>query len=808
MEKKIPELLAPAGSVSALNAAVRAGADAVYLGLQEFNARCGADNFTVETLKEACQYAHARNVKVYVALNTLVITRELPKVLKLAENALLTGVDAFIIQDTGLASEISRVAGPEFVHISTQMNIHNLAGISAAKALGAKRITLARELSLEEIKVISDFAHELGVEIECFAHGAICVCYSGQCLLSSCVGARSANRGRCAQVCRLPYSLVAGSKKRQVSDDKAPHLLSPKDMCTIDNLSDFIDAGVDSLKIEGRMKSPEYVKSVVGVYREILDQLQVNDEAKASKLQMEELKSNFSRGFTNGLLCGERGRDFMSYDRPNNRGIFVGRIKKKRIISEKICELEIETCGDLRIKDTINIWNKRGGTIIKIPDDAQIKGKKVTIRVVQNCKDIREKDRVFKVKSNDSEFKEDLKLPRVPLKAKVTMKIGVPILFEVEANEKCVRVSGDVVEEARTKEVSKSDVKEHFDRLGETNFELVSFDVDLDKGVGIGFSQIHKLRKRALDELYEKISNGECVKNVQFKQKKLSQKKANKEPRIGAIVSNAEDARTVKKLGLTPYVHALTHKMGQASRGGVVLDLSTKTSFPNETVLMSEIVSHESVGKSREARLKLSAEEQLKSAKHIYCDDFASAMKAKAEGKFLEVGQFFPVTNDLTIQLINNLKPDVVWLSPELNLSQIEDVASKIESDVGIFILGKQRLMTCEHCVLMNEGTCSENCTTCRRRRVPHFLIDRKNFEFPVVSDCLGRSTIYNSCTLDLTCNVKDLQKCGVTHFMIDATLMDDSALKSSISRVKESFRNAPKAKLKNSTSGHLFRGV
>ncbi len=808
MSNKIPELLAPAGSASALNAAVRAGADAVYLGLQDFNARCGADNFTLETLKDACAYAHARGVKVYVALNTLVITRELSKVLSLTEKALDVGVDAFIVQDIGLASEISRVAGSNYVHISTQMNIHNLAGVSAAKALGAKRITLSRELSLLEIKNLSDFAHEFGMEIECFAHGAICVCYSGQCLLSSCVGARSANRGKCAQVCRLPYSLVAGNERKLVSDKSAPHLLSPKDMCTVDNLSDLIDAGVDSIKIEGRMKSPEYVNSVVKVYREVLENLQAGGEAKASKKQMDELKANFSRGFTNGYLFGNRGSELMSCDRPNNRGLFVGRVKKKRIVDEKTCELDLEISGDVNEKDTINVWNKHGGTIIKVPEILRSKGNMITIRTQAKCKDIREKDRVFKVRSEKDEFKCDFRLPRVPLQAKVTMKIGAPLIFEVKARGVQRVVEGPIVEAAKTKEVTAGDIKEHFDRLGETGFVLESFDIDLDDGVGIGFSQIHKLRSRALSELYEKISERQVLKRVKFEVSKTSHKKRQNDVQLCAVVSNAEDARTVNKMGFTPYVSALSHKMGQASRAGVVMESTTQATFPNETVLMSEIASHESIGESREALLNISAKDQLTSAKHIYCDDFASALRAKSEGKAFDVGQFCPVTNDLSIQLINNLKPEVVWLSPELNLSQIEDVASKIECDVGIFILGKQRLMTCEHCILMSEGPCTEQCQMCRRRRVAHYLVDRKNFEFPIRSDCLGRSTIYNACTLDLTCNLEELKKCGVNHFMIDATLMDAGELQSSISRVKEACRMVPKTKLKNSTSGHLFRGV
>ena len=804
---KIPELLAPAGGMPALNAAVRAGADAVYLGLDDFNARRGAENFTLQNLSEACEYAHARGVKAYVTLNTLVITRELKQVFRLVEGAISAGADAFIVQDLGLAAKISEVAGPEFLHISTQMNVHNVAGIHAAKALGARRITFARELSLGEIEALTGEAHDLGMEVECFAHGAICVCYSGQCLMSSCIGARSANRGLCAQPCRLPWELVQDDSRRVAPSKIGPHLLSPKDMCTINNLADFPRAGVDSLKIEGRMKSPEYVGAVVKVYREVLDELLKDENAKATNQQMEQLKASFSRGFTNGLLQGARGNDFMSYDRPNNRGLFAGRVKKKRIFGEKTTELEIETEVEIGRGDTINVWTKHGGTVLQVPENASFAGKRVEFQTSVNCKDIREKDRVFRVRSASDEFKLDMREPKIPVSAKLKLKIGEPLAFEVSAKGETVIVQGDAVETARTKAVTKNDVIEHFDRLGQTNFDLKNVEVELDENVGIGFSAIHKLRTKALDELYKKIS---CVNssNVVLKVPACESVKKANDVEIGVIVTNAEDARTVKRAGCVPYVPALNHKHGQGARTGVVLKCNTQASYPSDAVVMAPIVSHETEGKSREAQLGFSAEEQVGGAKRVYCDNLSSAVAAKAQGRPFEIGQFVPVTNDATITLVNNFEPEVVWLSPELNLKQIEDVAGKLNCEVGVFAYGCQRLMTCEHCVLMSEGPCGENCPTCRRRGVFHHLKDRKSVDFAVVSDCLGRSTIYNSVPLDLTPNFKDLQKCGVNRFMIDATLMSDRELTSGISRVKEALRESPKNRVKNSTSGHLFRGV
>ena len=325
------ELLAPAGNAAALRAAVRGGADAVYLGLDSFNARRGADNFTLETLADACAYAHLRGVRVYVTFNTAVLPSEVARALETVRQAYRAGADAFIVQDIGIASEISRALPEARLHISTQMNTHNAAGIEAAARLGAQRVTLARELSVLEIAHLAEVADGYGMEVESFAHGALCVCYSGQCFMSSLIGGRSANRGLCAQACRLPYTLHNVALRKNLP---APgeHLLSPQDLCAIDLLPELVEAGVTSFKIEGRMKSPEYVFAVTQTYRAVLDRTLAERAAgsgkdvRAAEDEHRTLAEAFSRGFTTAYLENQRGNDIMSYGRPNNRGVFVGRV--------------------------------------------------------------------------------------------------------------------------------------------------------------------------------------------------------------------------------------------------------------------------------------------------------------------------------------------------------------------------------------------------------------------------------------------------------------------------------------------------
>ena len=359
------ELLAPAGGAEALRAAVRGGADAVYVGLEAFNARRGAENFTLEALREAAAYAHLRGVRVYVALNTAVLPREAADALECARQAYRAGADAFIVQDIGIAAELSRTLPDARLDVSTQMNVHNAAGVRAAARLGARRVTLARELALPEIAALAREAAAWDMEVEAFAHGALCVCYSGQCLMSSLIGGRSANRGMCAQACRLPYELRNRALQKPLP---APgeHLLSPQDLCAVDLVPELLEAGVASLKVEGRMKSPEYVQAVTGVYRAVIDRVLAADarraegepwpaSARAGAEERRVLEEAFSRGFTTAYLEGERGNGIMSYRRPNNRGVFVGRVAQARAGEARIaCE------ADLAAGDVLEFWTGKG----------------------------------------------------------------------------------------------------------------------------------------------------------------------------------------------------------------------------------------------------------------------------------------------------------------------------------------------------------------------------------------------------------------------------------------------------------------
>ncbi len=299
-----PELLAPAGDRDAFFAALGAGADALYLGVDVLNARRGAKNFRREDLAELCRRAHLQDARVYLTVNITVLPAEVDEALELVAFAWAAGVDAFIVEDLGLIALLHELLPEARVHVSTQANVHSAAQLRAYAELGVRRVTLARELSVDEIRVLAAVAADCGMEVECFVHGALCICYSGQCLMSSFIGRRSANRGLCAQPCRMTYEMVDVAGRRLA--DPGDYLLSPKDLAGIDLVGELAEAGVASFKIEGRMKSAAYVAAVVSAYR-------------GRSGQAPRLTDAFNRQLTQGYLAGIRGNDLMDYRRERNR---------------------------------------------------------------------------------------------------------------------------------------------------------------------------------------------------------------------------------------------------------------------------------------------------------------------------------------------------------------------------------------------------------------------------------------------------------------------------------------------------------
>lgn len=371
-----PELLIPAGGIPQLIAAVENGADAVYLGGNAFNARINADNFDIESMEKAVDFCHLRGVKVYVTLNTLMRDNQLEPALNYAKNLYKIGVDALIIQDLGLG-QLIRETMPDFeMHLSTQGTIFGVGGANTAKSLGYSRVVLAREMSLEEIKNVCEKSQ---IETEVFVHGALCFCLSEQYQLSRTFGGRSGNQGVCAQPCRLPYKLVGRNDTKEEKiplSDKNPkdfrtdfekkHHLSPKDLSLIDHLDELIKIGVNSLKVEGRLKSPEYVATVTRIYRKYIDEFCKNGSYNVSDADRKDLLQIFNRGnFTDAYLRGESDESLMAFEFPKNQGVYIGEVKSiKKIKSIYTLKISADATKQLSAGDVIEArFNNESGNL-------------------------------------------------------------------------------------------------------------------------------------------------------------------------------------------------------------------------------------------------------------------------------------------------------------------------------------------------------------------------------------------------------------------------------------------------------------
>lgn len=828
------ELLAPAGNMAALHAAVAGGADAVYLGLEAFNARRGADNFTLETLREACDFAHLRGVSVYVTMNTIILPDEVGEALECVRQAYRAGADGFIVQDIGLAAEISRTLPEASLHLSTQMNTHNLAGVRAAARLGAERITLAREVSLDEIALLCAAAAEEGMEVEVFAHGALCVCYSGQCFMSSMIGGRSANRGMCAQACRLPYELQNRALQKSLPSP-GDHLLSPQDLCMVDRVDDLVAAGVASLKIEGRMKSPEYVFAVTSVYRKALDAALAKENAAITDADRDRLTDAFSRGFTTAYLDGKRGNDIMSYQRPNNRGLFLGRVDEVRDGAAYLKSAHALTEGDV-----LEFWTRKGnGTLTLGPVRTDKKGR-YHLPLEGKTRTVKVGDRVFRVRSAEAAFEDDAREPRVPLVGTATLHIGEPLRMEFRpASEADIEgapltslavarrlqaafpdgvsgvAEGAPVEAARTRAVSFDDVAAHIDRLGNTPYQLVKLTIDMDDGVGIGFSALHGVRAAALDVLTEALTaegHGRTLPRTTPREPLPAARPTG--CRVAVTVTNPACARAAKRAGAhLIYVPALNYRRGEAVIAGQKNAAAEQAGYPKGCIPIMPVADHEAVGGAREAVVDADVWKYAAEGKPLLAESLGAMERASEEGALLDVGPHVPITNGLSLAVASEFGAARVWLSPELTLRQIEEVAKDAPVELGVLLIGAQELMVTEHCMLMSQGPCDEKCAECPRRKSPHVLKDRKGYEFPVVTDAMGRSHLYNAVELDIASSMPELLAAGISSYMVDATLMNAEETAHAVGRAIRALHVAQNdgnaiAKMPNTTSGHLYRGV
>ncbi|WP_027626881.1 DUF3656 domain-containing U32 family peptidase [Clostridium lundense] len=785
--KKV-ELLAPAGSMESLYAAVQAGADAVYLGGSKFSARAYASNFDDENMKKAVEYCHVYGVKVYITLNTLLKEKEIEEALQYAKFLYKIGVDGLIIQDTGLVY-LLREQVPELeLHASTQMTVHNIEGAKLLKELGFKRIVLSRELSLEEIKNISN---ELGVETEIFVHGALCICYSGQCLMSSIIGGRSGNRGRCAQPCRLPYTLL----NKTCGIEKKGYLLSPKDISTLENIEDIILSRASSLKIEGRMKRPEYVAGVVEIYRKAIDSLEekIEDNKFEHKKESKKLLQLFNReGFSKAYLYGNVGKDMMAYSFPKNTGLFLGKVNK---------DLTITLEEEINLKDGVRNKEK-GFTVSKIIKNNKevengFKGDRVKLYPVNYSFG----DELFKT-SDISLLKEYEKYymnpynKKVNLNIEINFKVDSPITISTNINGKDILVEGDIVQKAIKRPLEKSKIEENLNKTGDTPFKFESIIFRKYEEGFLPVSSINDIRRRLLLMVEEEVLSkwNREVKTV------LKEEKVEKYNKIKGNIPEC-------------LVYITTKEQLKAACDCGIVNICFNPFMRKNQVSIEELKD-----KNLNIYLKIPniIKQEFKTIKKFIENNakYISGIVTANLGIINEFKEQVTIIGDYKLNMFNsysiNFYEDILsgnCLSVELNKKEIENVLKNNKNNIQNLVYGKIEVMVSEYCPIGSNfgGKCKDKECNGYCKGKDFQLIDRMDERFSVLTDNFCRSYVYNSVPLNLIPNINELENMGISSFRLDFIDENyDNTLDILRAFTKKSFTKD----FNNFTRGHYKRGV
>ena len=798
------ELLAPVGSFEALKAAVQNGANAVYLGGKDFGARASANNFDRDELKEAVKYAHIRGVQVFVTTNTLRKENEIEDFLEYAKFLYDIDVDAIILQDIGMARLIKREL-PDFeLHASTQMVAHSLEDVKYLESVGFDRVVLAREVTVEEIKYICD---NCKADIEVFVHGALCVCYSGQCLMSSMIGNRSGNRGRCAQPCRQRYELI-DVYTGEVVNSNGDYLLSPRDLNAIEEIDKVIDAGVHSLKIEGRMKRPEYVATVIDGYRKTIDEYLATNKLNVSDETINDLYTIFNRKFTKGLLLGDVGKDMMNSQLPNNQGLYVGTVVD---YNKKAKRLKIKLANTLKKGDGINLG---GGTIGRIIKNGNIetigyKGETIELdfvgearkgQIVFKTSDSELMDRVQATFTQDKEFVKNI------IDAKITIKLGqksILTLKDRHSNE--ATIEGDkIVEEAMKVALSKEKVETQLRKLGNTPYELDLLEIELDDNVSLPISLLNQMRRDCIELLdKERVS----IKNRKYKNKTVKYKPVlynrNKQQGISVKVKNLEQLESALECGVDRIYYEDTNTIDKAM--SLAMKYNKKVIYSAPRIIRNKEYNH--LAKANNAGV-----ESVQVGNYGSIDYF--------KDKKLNIDYYLNAFNSETINYYKEIGADTLCISQELNINEIKETIKYTDINIESVVYGYTPLMITEYCpmgVIVRD--CKKDKRVAKCKESIYALRNSKGDEFRVSQDIFCRSTIYNSnvtCMLD---NLYELHEIGINVLRLDFTLEDKETVKEVIEAYQEVLSNDYKlgtkaTKLynkldeKGTTAGHYYKGV
>lgn len=736
------ELLSPVGDFECLKAAVQNGADAVYFGGSLFNARMSSTNFGEDSLKQAIEYARVRRVKTYLTLNTLIKPQEFNQAVELAKQSYREGIDSIIVQDLGLAKYLIDNFPELPIHGSTQMTIHNLEGAKELESLGFKRVVLSRELSLEETQNICSNSN---IEVETFIHGALCMSYSGQCLMSSMIGGRSGNRGRCAGTCRLPYSLQENEQTI-----KRGYLLSPRDLCGLEYLPNLIKAGVKCGKIEGRMKTPEYVATVTRIYRKYIDL--AKDETKQYVIEQQDKKDLiqiFNRG-SNGVghFDKEPNRNFVFNEKPGNTGIYLGEVLNHNNTNGYI-KVKLENV--IAISDTIEIGNDKYNVSEIVENNKNVKAPYVG-QIVQLGRvkgNIRVGDKVYRLSSKEllrsalESFNGENK--RIELNCTIIIKLGEKIEMVVESQGLEVTYKSDIIPDtAKNAPVTEEAILKQISKTGNTPYTFRNINIDLDDNIFLPNSNLNDIRREAL-KLFENtvIQNSKRYQPLELNEAKLDNESDEiKEKKVAVLLNKIDANEDYTKLENIDYLYLPLHYFLQDKYTEALQDICAK----QNVYIYMPIIMNEGYIKVVKNTIKDRIKDLKISGAVISNLGEMELFKEIIEKNKLEViaNYSMNVFNGETIKSLKELGISRVTISPELNLRDIENISNK-ELDLEQIVYGRQALMTTKYCFVGDSNKCYKDCNrNCEKNS--YKLKDRMNFVFPVVSNRIeNTTTVLNS---------------------------------------------------------------
>ena len=778
MKKSKYELLAPAGDMAALRAAVSAGANAVYLGYDEFSARAKAKNFDKEELREAINYAHLRGVKIYVTFNILIADFEIKRAMDRVKMLYEIGVDALILQDLGIAWEI-RKNFPDFeVHASTQMAVNNFYGAKFLKDMGFTRVVLARETPLFELEKIK----ELDIDVETFIHGALCVCYSGECLMSSMIGGKSGNRGECAQACRKSYEILDFEENKI---GKRLYYISPKDLNTLDDVAKIINSAGYSLKIEGRMKNPEYVYTVVSSYKKSL-------EGKLTLEDQNDTEQVFNRGFTKGLFNGDFGNDFISSDRPDNRGVEVGKVLGATKNSAKVIFDEDVFEGDgLEFISSSGRFGMRSNSFYEanIPHEINLFKAPILNSKINRTFSKKLYEKVDE-KIENYDYKRDLDID-------LRIKIGERPLIKVKTGDLSANFELDrVVEVAKKSGLDRERVIENISKTGDSIFRVKNIDLDLDDNAFLPISAINELRREATKILENKILEGSIdrfeIEN-KVENKKFERQKKDHRSKIKVFFNKFKD---LEKSSLKDIDEIII-------RGKDLEKFNKKYKNREVSIYLDKFYSYYELENLREYILK------NQNVRGIWVNNLSEYYIFKDDGLEINGDIGLNVFNKVTSDFLCDLGLKSITLSPELNSGQIQKIINKNDAEINVISYGRVPVMTMKHCPFSVIKNCKDekNCPTCKYKN--YLLRDEKNVDFEVLRQNTF-TEIFNSYPILLDGYVNKLLENKV-NLLILADEFTDDVVKLYKNYKEDDFKKIKKKledKYQQVTKGHINRGI